>query len=437
MIKSGKAQDSRHIQLEPGTETVNLDAAMTDSVRFPADAAGEQALWRMNNLARHNGSGELVIDGGGRALQLGGRGKGSLLTVGEGVSLTLRNIVLTGSSNNDSALVKVEAGGALVLGRGAVVKENRNFAVHVEGGLCVMSGGEISGNGREHYGVLVSGGGAFTLDGGTLRGNVGGVVLESGAFTLEEGELSDNISAVILEGGEFYMNGGTIRGSTSPGVYLGSGTFCMNGGEISGNYDETNAGDGPYVSGGGVYVVGGKFIMNGGAIRENYAYTWGNGRGGGVYVGTGGRFYMNGGTIEGNTIKGEPWFAWADGGGVYVDSNGAFHMSGGAISGNTALGREFASGSKGGGCGGGVYIKGGGVFAKTGGVIYGLDAPDGLQNRLPQNAAGDGGCAVCMDLGDRQKIRDQTAGTAINLNGTDDAGWEIVDKTEGRAENKE
>jgi hypothetical protein len=87
----------------------------------------------------------------------------------------------------------------------------------------------------------VDGGGAFTLEGGTVTGN-----------TASSG------GGVWVDNGEFMIEGGTISGNTASsggGVSVGyDGAFTMQDGAISGNTAD---------HGGGVYVDGGAFIKRG------------------------------------------------------------------------------------------------------------------------------------------------------------------------------
>jgi hypothetical protein len=271
----GERQASVSLYLEPGTETVRLGAGDLDPAGLVLDDA--------------NSPGEVVIDGGGRAIVLDGASV-SLITVGTGVTLTLRNITLAGAGTSGAKrpLIRVGAGGHLIL----------------------ESGASITGN-------TVANSGA------------GGVAVESGRVTMKGGLISANSSigagggVLVYPDGEFIMEGGAISGNEA--VYGGGGaavegTFIMKGGTISGNagYD-----------GGGVLVSGrgGTFIMEGGVISGNSA---GSGGGVSVFSGSGGAvFIMRGGTISGNS-------AGTCGGGVLVYSGCGFEKkpaAGGFMSG--------------------------------------------------------------------------------------------------------
>ena len=100
----------------------------------------------------HAGNVTLTIDGGGRIVTLSGNG--SLITVGSGVTLKLKNITLRGRGadvDNDASLIRVE-GGNLEMNDGVVITGNRLFASsYADGG-----------------GVYVSGSGTFTMSGNAL-----------------------------------------------------------------------------------------------------------------------------------------------------------------------------------------------------------------------------------------------------------------------------
>ncbi|MDR3000902.1 MAG: InlB B-repeat-containing protein, partial [Fibromonadaceae bacterium] len=184
------------------------------------------------------------------------------------------------------SLVRINAGGTLVMNAGAVLRNN-----------IYSSGGG---------GVNIRNGGTFTMNNGEISGNTsttstgGGVVIQSGGtFTMHNGKISDNTSS----------GGGGVR-------VVGNATFTMNNGEISSNTSTS--------SGGGVSVAG-TFIMANGKINGNTAVA----DGGGVRVsGTGSTFTMINGEISGNT-------AGANAGGVRAASNGTFTMQGGKITNNT------------------------------------------------------------------------------------------------------
>jgi hypothetical protein len=365
-------------------------------------------------VSNTNGPVTVTIDGGGKIVTLDLTG-GSLLTVGNNVTLVLTNITLRGRGienedpDNDAALVTVQSGGTLELGTGARITANKNFSPSSEvygGGVYVgsngtftMNGGEISGNMASSSSSSYGGGvfvmsGIFTMNGGEFSGNMvsssssygGGVYVGSnGTFTMNGGEISGNMASSSSSyssygggvyvssgysnlggeadvGGTFTMSGGEISGNTGGGVYVSAvfyssgvlyagGTFTMSGGKISGN-----TGSGVSVAAGGYDTISGE-VRAGGTFTMSGGEISGNisGYGGGVWVG--GTFIMNGGKILGNSVF--------HGGGVDVGSNGTFTMNSGEISGNIATASSPHSRAH----GGGVVVQG--TFTMTGGEISG------------------------------------------------------------------
>jgi hypothetical protein len=112
-----------------------------------------------------NSPATVTIDGGGRTIDMTGSTMGPLITVGSGVTLELKNITLKGLStsdgdgaDNNAALIRVTDGGTLVLGEGAVIRDNVNtfyFGGTGGGVTLTMSGGKIQGN------TVSGGGGVF------------------------------------------------------------------------------------------------------------------------------------------------------------------------------------------------------------------------------------------------------------------------------------
>jgi predicted outer membrane repeat protein len=242
-----------------------------------------------------NSPAAVVIDGHGRTLELEDGG-GSIITVGSGVTLALRNITLQGRASNTASLVQVN-GGTLKLESGAVIKGNVTSA----------PGG----------GVAVSGG-------GTLR-------IESGAVIRENTSLADGGGVYVgtdTMSGTLIMKGGTITANTADNsgggvaLYNSSVSSEISGGTISDNL----AG----LDGGGIWVdeVANLTISN--IVIRNNAAT-GNGtslqrNGGGMYVRKT-EVTMKDCFVTGNTAKN-------DGGGIRVEL-GTFTMENGIITKNT------------------------------------------------------------------------------------------------------
>jgi hypothetical protein len=186
------------------------------------------------------------------------------------------------TNNGNAALFTVPRGVTLVLDDNLVLNGNNKTAalVFINGVTLIMKAGVVL-QGSARGGVVVSGGGSFTMSGGAISGNTGSYNGGGGVYVL---------------GGNFTMSGGMISGNTTTGsgggVYVGDGSFAMSGGTISGN------------------MIDGY----GGTVYSDFG-------GGGVYVGGGGSFTMSGGTISGN------WAVWS--GGVYVSFRGSFAKRGG------------------------------------------------------------------------------------------------------------
>jgi hypothetical protein len=297
----------------------------------------------------------VTIDGGGGSVTSSTYNtRSSLISVGNNVTLVLKNITLdVGLYNNP--LVTVRSGGTLEIGTGVLITAASGNGVYVlADGTFIMNGGKISGSttssGGYGSGVTVGYSGTFIMNDGEISGNTasrdGGGVYAAGSFTMNGGKISGNTASSDGGGvhatGAFTMNGGEISGNTASrdggGVYATN--FTMNGGEISGNTASSR-------DGGGVHAT--NFTMNGGEISGNTASS----DGGGVHAYT---FTMSGGKISGNTASRD-----GDGGGVYA--TGTFTMSGGEISGNiVSSSSTFTRG------GGGVHA---GTFTMSGGEISG------------------------------------------------------------------
>lgn len=216
--------------------------------------------------------------------------KGSLFTVGSGVTLILDDgVTLLGHNENNAPLVKVNGGGILIMKNGAKIMSNAGsdacgVSVAASGNF-VMEGGEISGNTNSRYsssggGVYIASGADFLMSGGKISGNAadyGSGVYVAGNFNMEAGEISSNTASA---------SGG--------GVYVDDGGFKIAGGKIFGNTAKTTSSSG---GGGGVYVEGTTFTMVGGEIAFNTANS-----GGGVFVAKNAGIYKTGGIIYGYKI---------------------------------------------------------------------------------------------------------------------------------------
>lgn len=177
-----------------------------------------------------------------------------------------------------------------------------NHILQTDGGTAVTIGenGRILNN-HAYYGAVYINGTDEHLDiYGKINGNIcanrgGGVVLSNNG---------GNHNATMYEGAEICNN---KAGQTGGGAMISKGVFTMNGGTISGNISGTNSAKGEADRiGGGVFVRrGGQFIMNGGAIENNTTTAFGGGVcfDASDYSGTVPKIELNAGTIRNNLMR--------------------------------------------------------------------------------------------------------------------------------------
>lgn len=177
-----------------------------------------------------------------------------------------------------------------------------NHILQTGGGTAVIIGenGRILNN-HAYYGAVYINGTDEHLDiYGKINGNIcanrgGGVVLSNNG---------GNHNATMYEGAEICNNKAEQTGG---GAMISKGVFTMNGGTISGNISGTNSAKGAADRiGGGVFVRrGGQFIMNGGAIENNATTAFGGGVcfDASDYGGTVPKIELNAGTIRNNLMQ--------------------------------------------------------------------------------------------------------------------------------------
>ena len=177
-----------------------------------------------------------------------------------------------------------------------------NHDLQTDGGTAVTIGenGRILNN-HAYYGAVYINGTNEHLDiYGKINGNIstdrgGGVVLSNNG---------GNHNAAMYEGAEICNNKAEQTGG---GAMISKGVFTMNGGTISGNISGTNSAKGEADRiGGGVFVRrGGQFIMNGGAIENNATTAFGGGVcfDASDYGGTVPKIELNAGTIRNNLMQ--------------------------------------------------------------------------------------------------------------------------------------
>jgi hypothetical protein len=341
-------------------------------------------------VADLNSPGNVTIDGHGRVLRL--TSPGSFFAVGNGVTLTLKNITLEGYNANIAPLVEVLSRGRLILDEGVTLTENQTAGriggAWVNGGELVINDGAVikkmkvttvnafSSSSAKGGGVLIDNRGKLTMNGGIIGGedpgdgntvstaqdSGGGVLVLDGSFDMYGGTIQSNKAADPWSGGGVYNNGAftmyggviqknTAQGTSSGGGILNNGTFNMNSGIIQENIAAVDS------SGGGVLNKGTAFTMNDGTIKKNEVQ--GTYSGGGVYHSSG-TFIMNAGIIAGNRVLGTS--ENLSGGGVKTEAQ--FTMYGGTIGGeNPADANTASSGAN------GVHVGGG--FTMSGGIITG------------------------------------------------------------------
>jgi hypothetical protein len=278
--------------------SLNLGQGGTEAADLAAgDITGGLALDRSTSPAA------VVIDGGGRVIdQTGTNGTldrygrvtvagHPLITVGSGVTLTLANITFKGlnptddGTNNTEPVIRVDSGGTLIFGDGAVITGNHRTDRLISdcgGGVFVSSGGVFRMNGGEIRDNKVENGGGGVIVGDST--GTGGVFEMSGKAAISGNEAGTDGGGVIVWSGTFTMDGeSAIRGNTAAGNGGGvsvandntgnfSPTFTMKGGTISGNKTTRRLDDDAwgYLGGGGVFVfivdTPGIFTKTGGII---------------------------------------------------------------------------------------------------------------------------------------------------------------------------
>ncbi|MEG2421660.1 MAG: hypothetical protein RSB55_08915, partial [Oscillospiraceae bacterium] len=203
-----------------------------------------------------------------------------LVPANKTIILDLNDYTIDRELRNQSSAVPE---GKVIEVKGNLTLKNTNRDIKITGkitGANSSNGGAVD---------VASGGGTFTMEGGSITGNnasVAGGVYVNGNFNMTGGKIYSNSA-----------NGANGAG----GVYVSdTGTFNMSGGSITGN---TAVGD---KSAGGVYMVGGgtSFTMTGGSITGNTG-----GGAGGVLVADASNsknIFIVGGTakITGNKLTG-------------------------------------------------------------------------------------------------------------------------------------
>lgn len=266
-------------------------------------AANKSAMWQANSgiaiHLRNNAEGALTSTAlieklsGGSVIYCAGGAKSFKMENGSKITDCPRlngNVIF---AKNSTVVIDGEISNVHATG---------NHILQTDGGTAVTIGknGRILNN-RAYYGAVYINGTDEHLDiYGKINGNIstdrgGGVVLSNNG---------GNHNAAMYEGAEICNNKAEQTGG---GAMISKGTFTMNGGTISGNISGTNSAKPEADRiGGGVFVRrGGQFIMNGGAIENNAATAFGGGIcfEASDYGGTVPRIELNAGTINNNLMQ--------------------------------------------------------------------------------------------------------------------------------------
>lgn len=266
-------------------------------------AANKSAMWQSNNgiaiHLRNNAEGTLTSTAlieklsGGSVIYCAGGARSFKMENGSKITDCPRlngNVIF---AKNSTVVIDGEISNVHATG---------NHILQTDGGTAVTIGknGRILNN-RAYYGAVYINGTDEHLDiYGKINGNIstdrgGGVVLSNNG---------GNHNAAMYEGAEICNNKAEQTGG---GAMISKGTFTMNGGTISGNISGTNSAKPEADRiGGGVFVRrGGQFIMNGGAIENNAATAFGGGIcfDASDYSGMVPRIELNAGTIRNNLMQ--------------------------------------------------------------------------------------------------------------------------------------
>lgn len=266
-------------------------------------AANKSAMWQTNNgiviHLRNNAEGTLTST----ALIEKISGGSIIYCAGGAKSFKMENgSKITDCPKLNGNVIYAQNSTVVIDGEISNVYATGNHILQTDGGTAVTIGenGRILNN-HAYYGAVYINGTDEHLDiYGKINGNIcanrgGGVVLSNNG---------GNHNATMYEGAEICNNKAEQTGG---GAMISKGVFTMNGGTISGNISGTNSAKGEADRiGGGVFVRrGGQFIMNGGAIENNATTAFGGGVcfDASDYGGTVPKIELNAGTIRNNLMQ--------------------------------------------------------------------------------------------------------------------------------------
>lgn len=266
-------------------------------------AANKSAMWQANNgiviHLRNNAEGTLTSTALIEKISSGS----IIYCAGDAKSFKMENgSKITDCPKLNGNVIYAKNCTVVIDGEISNVYATGNHILQTNGGTAVIIGenGRILNN-HAYYGAVYINGTDEHLDiYGKINGNIcanrgGGVVLSNNG---------GNHNATMYEGAEICNNKAEQTGG---GAMISKGVFTMNGGTISGNISGTNSAKGEADRiGGGVFVRrGGQFIMNGGAIENNATTAFGGGVcfDASDYGGTVPKIELNAGTIRNNLMQ--------------------------------------------------------------------------------------------------------------------------------------
>lgn len=270
---------------------------------FSSIAANKSAMWQANNgiviHLRNNAEGTLTSTALIEKISSGS----IIYCAGDAKSFKMENgSKITDCPKLNGNVIYAKNCTVVIDGEISNVYATGNHILQTDGGTAVTIGenGRILNN-HAYYGAVYINGTDEHLDiYGKINGNIcanrgGGVVLSNNG---------GNHNATMYEGAEICNNKAEQTGG---GAMISKGVFTMNGGTISGNISGTNSAKGEADRiGGGVFVRrGGQFIMNGGAIENNATTAFGGGVcfDASDYGGTVPKIELNAGTIKNNLMQ--------------------------------------------------------------------------------------------------------------------------------------
>ena len=270
---------------------------------FSSIAANKSAMWQANSgiviHLRNNAEGTLTSTALIEKISSGS----IIYCAGDAKSFKMENgSKITDCPKLNGNVIYAKNCTVVIDGEISNVYATGNHILQTDGGTAVTIGenGRILNN-HAYYGAVYINGTDEHLDiYGKINGNIcanrgGGVVLSNNG---------GNHNATMYEGAEICNNKAEQTGG---GAMISKGVFTMNGGTISGNISGTNSAKGEADRiGGGVFVRrGGQFIMNGGAIENNATTAFGGGVcfDASDYGGTVPKIELNAGTIRNNLMQ--------------------------------------------------------------------------------------------------------------------------------------